>query len=129
MRIEKDSIGVIEIPDEAYYGVQSIRAKQNFPLSGQTMAPEMIESLVEIKKAAAIANCMAGSLSAEYRDAIVTACNEILEGALRDQFVVDPIQGGAGTSANMNANEVIANRATELLGGERENISCIRTTT
>lgn len=119
MRIEKDSIGVIEIPDEAYYGVQSIRAQQNFPLSQQAMVPEMIDSLVEIKKAAAIANCMAGSLSAEYRDAIVTACNEILEGALRDQFIVDPIQGGAGTSANMNANEVIANRATEILGGKK----------
>jgi len=119
MRIEKDSIGVIEIPDEAYYGVQSIRAQQNFPLSQQAMVPEMIDSLVEIKKAAAMANCMAGSLSAEYRDAIVTACNEILEGALRDQFIVDPIQGGAGTSANMNANEVIANRATEILGGKK----------
>jgi len=119
MRIEKDSLGVIEIPDEAYYGVQSIRAQQNFPLSHQTMLPEMIESLAEIKKAAAMANHMAGSLSVEYRDAIIAACNEILEGKLHDQFVVDPIQGGAGTSANMNANEVIANRATELLGGKK----------
>ncbi len=121
MRIERDSIGTVEIPDGAYYGVQSLRAQQNFPLSRQPMQPEMIESLVEIKKAAAMANCMAGSLSVEYRDAIVAACNEILDGALRDQFVVDPIQGGAGTSANMNANEVIANRATELLGGKLGN--------
>ncbi|MDO4740664.1 MAG: lyase family protein, partial [Eubacteriales bacterium] len=119
MRIERDSIGAVEIPDEAYYGVQTVRAQQNFPLSHQMMLPAMIESLCQIKKAAAMANCMAGSLSTEYRDAIITACTEIIRGSLRDQFVVDPIQGGAGTSANMNANEVIANRATELLGGKK----------
>ncbi len=117
MRIEKDSLGPVQLPDDVYYGVQSIRAQQNFPLSGQFMQPEFIDSLVEIKKAAAMANYKAGSLPVEYRDAIVTACNEILNGSLRDQFIVDPIQGGAGTSANMNANEVIATRATEILGG------------
>lgn len=119
MRTEKDSIGIVELPDDAYYGVQSIRAQQNFPLSHRQMEPEMIDSLVEIKKAAAMANYEAGTLSLEYRDAIINACNEILAGALRDQFIVDPIQGGAGTSANMNTNEVIANRATELVGGQR----------
>ena len=112
MRIEKDSLGPVQLPDDAYYGVQSIRAQQNFPLSDQFMQPEFIDSLVEIKKAAAMANHKAGTLSLEYRDAIIAACNEILNGALRDQFIVDPIQGGAGTSANMNANEVIATRAT-----------------
>ncbi len=119
MRIEKDSLGPVQLPDDAYYGVQSIRAQQNFPLSDQFMQPEFIDSLVEIKKAAAMANYKAGTLPLEYRDAIVTACNEILNGALRDQFIVDPIQGGAGTSANMNANEVIATRATEILGGHK----------
>ena len=119
MRIEKDSLGPVQLPDDAYYGVQSIRAQQNFPLSDQFMQPEFIDSLVEIKKAAAMANYKAGTLSLEYRDAIIAACNEILNGALRDQFIVDPIQGGAGTSANMNANEVIATRATEILGGKK----------
>ena len=117
MRIEKDSLGSVQLPDDAYYGVQSIRARQNFPLSDQLMQPEFIDSLVEIKKAAAIANYKAGTLSLAYRDAIVAACDEILGGALRDQFIVDPVQGGAGTSANMNANEVVAARATEILGG------------
>ncbi len=119
MRTEKDSIGSIQLPDEVYYGVQSMRAKQNFPLSGSLMLPEMIESLVQIKKAAAIANGLNGNLDKRIENAIVRACDEILGGALHDQFIVDPIQGGAGTSANMNANEVIANRATEIMGGRR----------
>ena len=117
MRTERDSIGAMELPDDAYYGIQSARAMENFPLSGSAMLPEMIESLVQIKKAAARANGEAGILGAETAAAIITACDEILQGALREQFIVDPVQGGAGTSANMNANEVIANRATELLGG------------
>lgn len=118
MRKEADSLGSVSLPEGVYYGVHSYRAQQNFPLSGSVMLPEMIESLVEIKKAAARANGIAGSLPQTHEQAIVLACNEILEGALRDQFIVDPIQGGAGTSANMNANEVIANRATEILGGK-----------
>ncbi len=118
MRFEKDSIGSIELPDKAYYGVQSYRAYQNFPLSGTTMLPEMIQSLVEIKKAAAMANGLNGRLDKQIENAIVRACDEILGGALHEHFIVDPIQGGAGTSANMNANEVIANRATELMGGK-----------
>lgn len=118
MRIEKDSIGSIQLPDGAYYGSQSARAQENFPLTDSRMVPEMIISLAEIKKAAAIANGLNGSLDKERVNAIVRACEEIIEGKLHDQFVVDPIQGGAGTSANMNANEVIANRATEIMGGK-----------
>ena len=118
MRIEKDSIGIVELPDDAYYGIQSYRAMQNFPLSNGYMIPEMIESLAEIKRVAAIANHLAGKLDERIEDAIVAACDEVIGGALHEHFIVDPIQGGAGTSANMNANEVIANRATELLGGK-----------
>ena len=118
MRIEKDSIGSVQIPDGAYYGVQSLRARENFPLTDTHMCSEMINSLVEIKRACAIANGLNGSLDKRMENAIVRACDEILEGQLHDQFIVDPIQGGAGTSANMNANEVIANRATEILGGK-----------
>ncbi len=118
MRTEHDSIGSINLPDNAYYGVQSMRAKENFPMTGQLMHPYMVDSLVVIKKAAAIANQRAGTLKPEIATAIIRACDEILGGKLRDQFIVDPIQGGAGTSANMNANEVIANRATEIMGGK-----------
>lgn len=118
-RTEQDSIGTMEVPIEAYYGVQSLRAKQNFPISGSGMHDGFITSMVEVKKAAAMANKAGGELSAELADAMITACDEILSGQLRDQFIVDAIQGGAGTSANMNANEVIANRAIELLGGEK----------
>ena len=118
MRLEKDSIGGIQLPDDAYYGAQSYRAFQNFPLTGTRMLPEMIDSLVEIKKAAAIANGLNGKLDKKLENAIVRACDEILAGELHAHFIVDPIQGGAGTSANMNANEVIANRATEILGGK-----------
>ena len=119
MRIEHDSIGNVSLPDNVYYGVQSARAKENFPMTGQVMNPYMIESLVIIKKAAAIANRKAGELKPEIASAIVRACDEILSGKMRDQFIVDPIQGGAGTSANMNANEVIANRACEIMGGTK----------
>ena len=119
MRTEFDSIGSINLPDDAYYGVQSLRAKENFPMTGRLMHPYMVDSLVVIKKAAAMANQRAGMLKPEIATAIIRSCDEILSGKLRDQFVVDPIQGGAGTSANMNANEVIANRATEILGGKK----------
>ena len=119
MRTERDSIGEVFLPDDAYYGVQTARAKDNFPMTGRLMHPYMIDSLVEIKKAAAMANLRAGTLKPEIANAIIRACDEILSGRFRDQFVVDPVQGGAGTSANMNANEVIASRATEILGGHR----------
>ena len=119
MRTERDSIGEVFLPDDAYYGVQTARAKDNFPMTGRMMHPYMIDSLVEIKKAAAMANLRAGTLKPEIANAIIRACDEILSGRFRDQFVVDPVQGGAGTSANMNTNEVIASRATEILGGHR----------
>ena len=116
-RVEKDSIGVKDVPADVYYGVQSLRAAENFPITGLRMHPELIRSLACIKKAAALANREAGLLDVSRADAIVRACDEILAERLREQFIVDPIQGGAGTSINMNANEVIANRAIELLGG------------
>lgn len=115
-RLEKDSVGTLEIPVDAYYGVQSYRAKLNFPITGRSMSAEMINSLAEVKKAAAIANYNDGGLSEEVYKAIVEACDYIIAGNLHDQFICDPIQGGAGTSANMNANEVVANRALEILG-------------
>lgn len=114
---EFDSIGSLEVPTEAYYGVQSLRGQHNFQITGRPMDPDLIANLARLKKAAAITNRQAGLLDKRIADAIVIACDEILEGQLRDQFIVDAIQGGAGTSANMNANEVIANRAQELLGG------------
>lgn len=116
-RSESDSIGTRDIPATAYYGVQSLRAAENFKITGRMLHPEFISSLAAIKKAAAIANCNAGALDKKIADAICAACDEIMGGALHDEFITDAIQGGAGTSANMNANEVIANRAIELLGG------------
>ena len=117
-RIEFDSIGSKVIPEGVYYGVQSLRAKENFPITGQKMHPEIINSLAMIKKACAIANGKAGVLKEDQVKAIIQACDEILAGKMHDDFIVDAIQGGAGTSANMNANEVIANRASEILGGK-----------
>lgn len=124
-RVEKDSIGTRDVPEEVYYGVQSLRAAENFHITGLNMHPEIINSLAYIKKAAAITNCEVGLLEKRIADAIVKACDEILEGKLHDHFIVDPIQGGAGTSLNMNANEVIANRAIELLGGQKGDYSIV----
>ena len=118
-RIEADSIGSLEVPSDAYYGVQSLRAKRNFPITGTPIHPVMIQNLAKIKKAAAISNREAQRLPEEKAAAIIYACDEIIAGKLKDQFIVDGIQGGAGTSANMNANEVIANRAIEILGGAK----------
>lgn len=117
-RIEKDIIGDKEVPINAYYGVQTLRGKENFTISYQTLHKAMINGLAIVKKACAITNYNAGLLESDKKDAIVQACEEILEGNFYDQFISDPIQGGAGTTANMNANEVIANRATEILGGK-----------
>lgn len=117
IRIEYDSIGSMEIPIDAYYGVQSLRANNNFHITGKKMNFEFIKSLAEIKKAAAITNRNIGLLREDISHAIVTACDEIISGKFHNEFIVDAIQGGAGTSANMNANEVIANRAIEILGG------------
>ena len=118
-RVEKD------VPENVYYGVQSLRAAENFHITGLNMHPEIINSLAYIKKAAAITNCEAGLLDKRRTQAIVQACDEILEGKFREDFIVDPIQGGAGTSLNMNANEVIANRAIEILGGKKGDYSVV----
>lgn len=124
-RVEKDSIGTKQVPVDAYYGVQSLRGCENFQITGQRLRKEFIESLAEIKKACAICNYNIGELDEKIKDAIVQTCDEILAGKLHDQFICDPIQGGAGTTANMNANEVIANRAIEILGGTKGDYSIV----
>ena len=124
-RTEHDSIGAKQVPEEAYYGVQTLRAAENLYITGLKMHPELINSVAQIKKAAAITNFEVGELDKQRTDAIVKACDEIIQGKLHDQFIVDPIQGGAGTSLNMNANEVIANRAIEILGGEKGDYSLV----
>lgn len=118
-RKEYDSIGMKEVPADAYYGIQSLRAAENFRITGTKVHPEMIKAIAEIKKAAAIANKKAGVIDEKIADAITQACEEILRGNFVEYFIVDSIQGGAGTSLNMNANEVIANRAIEILGGQK----------
>ena len=115
-RVEKDSIGKKNVPEDVYYGVQSLRAAENFHITGLNMHPEIINSLAYIKKAAAITNCEIGLLDKKVAQAIVQACDEILAGELHRDFIVDPIQGGAGTSVNMNVNEVLCNRALEIIG-------------
>jgi len=119
MRSEKDSLGEKEIPDTAYYGIQTIRAMENFPVSGRNESPELIKAYVTVKKAAAIANIELNVLDKERGDAILKAADEIINGKLNDQFPVDLFQAGAGTSFNMNINEVLANRALEIMGRER----------
>ncbi|MEJ5223314.1 MAG: aspartate ammonia-lyase [Anaerolineales bacterium] len=120
-RREHDLLGERDVPAAAYYGVHTLRAVENFPISGLTIStyPRLIEALACIKQAAALANYELGLLSEEKMRAIVGACEELRAGRLHDQFVVDVYQGGAGTSTNMNANEVIANRALELMGHAR----------
>ena len=119
-RTEKDPLGPLEVPDEALYGVQTQRAVQNFPISGLKPHPAFVWATVLIKKAAALAQKDAGRLDAKLVDAIVKAADEMLhQGKHIDQFVVDVFQAGAGTSHNMNANELLANRANEILGGKR----------
>ncbi|HNT25169.1 MAG TPA: lyase family protein, partial [Anaerolineales bacterium] len=120
-RIEHDLLGEREVPAEAYYGIQTLRALENFNITGVPIShyPRLVHSLAYIKKAAAQANVELGLLDPKIGNAIVKACDEIAAGALTSEFVVDVIQGGAGTSTNMNANEVIANRALEHLGYEK----------
>ena len=118
-RTERDPLGERAVPADAYYGIQTARALENFPISGLRAPALLVDATVLIKKAAAHANVMLGRLEARVGNAIIEATDEILVGRLRDQFVVDVYQAGAGTSHNMNANEVIANRAAELLGGAR----------
>ncbi|MCZ2102909.1 MAG: aspartate ammonia-lyase [Comamonadaceae bacterium] len=118
MREEHDFLGPKAIPDDAYWGVHSARAVENFSISGNAVAemPDLVRAYAYIKKAAAQANAQLGAVEQRVADAIVRACDDVIAGQLHDQFVVDVIQGGAGTSTNMNANEVIANRALEHLG-------------
>ena len=125
IRIEKDSLGEREVPREAYYGVQTHRALENFPISGLRPKPVFIDASVHIKKAAALVHKSLGLLRDQYADAIVTAADEVLAGNHREWFVVDVYQAGAGTSHNMNTNEVLANRANELLGGTKGNYSMV----
>ena len=115
-RRERDSIGEKQVPSKAYYGVQSLRGHENFRISGQTINNQLIKNLSVVKKACAITNCNVGELKEEYKEAIVKACEEVYSGKFDNEFIIDPIQGGAGTSLNMNINEVIANRANEILG-------------
>ena len=124
-RIERDSLGERELPPDVYYGIQTARAIENFPISGWKPYPSLVTSTIQIKKAAALTNAALGSLDARIAKAIEMAADEVLAGRLRDQFVVDPFQAGAGTSHNMNANEVLANRAIELLGGEKGDYSIV----
>ena len=118
-RIERDSLGERQVPAEAYYGIETLRGKENFEITKRGICRQLIKALAIVKKAAAKANIDAGNISEKVGEAIMLACDEILNGRLHGQFVTDLIQGGAGTSINMNANEVIANRANELLGGRK----------
>jgi aspartate ammonia-lyase len=117
--MEKDPLGQLQVPADALYGVQTVRARQNFPISGLRPLAPFVLAQVWIKKAAALTHKETGRLDARLADAIVQAADEIIAGQHRDQFIVDPYQAGAGTSHNMNANEVLANRANEILGSER----------
>src|SRR5919201_3011403 len=118
-RLEKDPLGERQVPESALYGVQTQRSLENFPISGLRPLESFVLAQVWIKKAGAITHKETGRLDAKLADAIVRAADEILGGQHRDQFIVDPYQAGAGTSHNMNVNEVLANRANELLGGKR----------
>ena len=119
VRVEHDPLGEHTVPSDAYYGIQTVRAVENFPISGLHAPADLVTATVLIKKAAARANVELGRLETRVGEAIIKAADEIVSGALRDQFIVDIYQAGAGTSHNMNVNEVLANRASELLGGAR----------
>lgn len=119
MRTEKDSLGTMSVPEDAWYGIQTTRAVHNFPISGRGPDKDFVLAHVRIKRAAAVANCQPGWLDERLSKAIIAACDEILGGKYLDQFVVDRFQAGAGTSHNMNSNEVIANLANAALGGKR----------
>ncbi|HDR7383843.1 aspartate ammonia-lyase [Bacillus toyonensis] len=119
IRIEKDFLGEKEVPSVAYYGVQTLRAVENFPITGYHIHPSLITAMAIVKKAAALANMDTGYLAKDIGQEIAEAAQEIVDGKFHDQFIVDPIQGGAGTSINMNTNEVIANRALERMGYEK----------
>ncbi|MBQ1509888.1 MAG: aspartate ammonia-lyase [Selenomonadaceae bacterium] len=119
MRKEHDFLGELEVPDDVYYGVQTMRAIENFSITGRRLDEDFIKSMAKVKKAAAQANMETGRLERRIGNALVQAAEEIIDGELIDQFPVDPIQGGAGTSINMNMNEVLCNRALEIIGEEK----------
>ena len=119
MRTEHDFLGGLEVPDDVYYGVQTLRGLDNFQITGQTLDPDFIKSLAQVKKAAALANISTGRLPEKIGQLLVNAAEEIIAGQLLDQFPLDPIQGGAGTSINMNMNEVLCNRALEMMGADK----------
>lgn len=116
-RREHDSLGEVKVDSNAFYGANALRARENFNITGKTCDDKLIDAIVEVKKACAIENEKIGLLTNVQKEAIISACNLLLGGSYRDNFIVDPIQGGAGTSFNMNANEVIANMANQSLGG------------
>src|SRR5213595_1495963 len=118
-RIERDPLGELPVPADALYGIQTERARRNFPISHLAPLAPFVDAVIWIKKAAALTHRETKRLDGKLADAIVRAADEVLGGGHRDQFVVDPYQAGAGTSHNMNCNEVLANRANELLGGKR----------
>src|SRR5689334_22958285 len=117
-RIEKDSIGNKEVPSDAYYGIQTLRAVENFPVSGLRLPRRFIRAIALIKRSAAEVNMEMGLLDKKIGNAIVQASTEVMEGKLDESFPVDVFQTGSGTSTNMNANEVISNRAIQILGGQ-----------
>ncbi len=125
MRTEHDFLGTLDVPADAYWGIHTQRAVTNFPISGLKVNPCLIKSIALVKKACCLANFETGYLNVEKSEAIISACDEIAEGRLADQFPVDALQGGAGTSTNMNLNEVIANRAIEILNGKKGDYSLI----
>ena len=118
-RIEKDSMGDVKVPAKAYYGAQTQRAVENFPISGQPLPARLIQALGVVKYAAALANRDLGKLKADIAEPVIKAAREVMAGKLNDQFPIDVYQTGSGTSSNMNTNEVISNRAIELTGGDR----------
>ena len=124
VRQESDSVGSMQVPEDAYYGVQTLRGYENFQISGALMNTTFIKNIVKIKKVAAKINGESGCIPQTTANAIVQACDEILSGKLLEHFITDAIQGGAGTTVNMNVNEVLANRATELLGGRKGEYLC-----
>lgn len=124
-RTEKDSVGEIEVPQEKYYGVHSLRAKNNFTITNRQLDSDFIISLSQVKQALALANYELGLLPKEKFEAISQASQEIIDGKWHEEFIVDPVQGGAGTSSNMNVNEVITNRAIEIMSGTKGDFSVV----
>ncbi|WP_294520727.1 aspartate ammonia-lyase [uncultured Anaerovibrio sp.] len=119
MRKEHDFLGELEVPDDVYYGVQTLRAMENFKITGQKVDSDFVQAMAKVKKASALANMSTGRMPEEVGKLLVAAADEIIAGKMLDQFPVDPIQGGAGTSFNMNMNEVLCNRALEMSGKEK----------